>query len=151
MGLNALADNGGPVLPTGALLTRLPEDDSPAVNTGNAAIETSLPANDQRGPGFARVSGTALDIGAIEIPVPPLPATGSAVPTWFPVVGGVVFLLGIGAVVFAVRQRRRIEEGRPTLSRGPAAFPRHPANAMRLHSAAPGGLEGCRPCRELPS
>lgn len=99
MRLGALADNGGPTLPTGVLLTRLPAENSPAVNAGNASVEVDLPATDQRGPGFARVLDAALDIGAIERPVPPLPATGQTVPTW--VVGGGLVLLVLGGAAVA--------------------------------------------------
>jgi hypothetical protein len=56
-GLQPLAYNGGPTR-THAL--RL---DSIAIDTGNNAAD--LPS-DQRGPGFARVVGTAADIGAFE-------------------------------------------------------------------------------------
>ncbi len=100
--LGILTNNGGPTE------TRLPDDDSPAVNTGNAAIEVLLPTYDQRGPDFLRVQGVAIDIGAVELQVPPLPATGSTVPMWIPVVGGVVLLVGIAAIVFTVVSRRRL-------------------------------------------
>ena len=57
--LGPLADNGGPTQ------TRMPLFGSPLTNNGsntNAAQFTT----DQRGPGFPRVSGAAVDIGAVE-------------------------------------------------------------------------------------
>ncbi|MDB5297036.1 MAG: Polymorphic rane protein [Phycisphaerales bacterium] len=78
--LGPLADNGGPTR-TVALLPG-----SPAVNGGDTASAAGpgpdrvagggddVPlATDQRGPGFPRVNGPAVDIGAFEA-VPPLPA-----------------------------------------------------------------------------
>lgn len=62
--LGPLADNGGPTK-SHALLAG-----SPAINAG------SNPANlttDQRGAGFARVRGSASDIGAFEVQMPPVP------------------------------------------------------------------------------
>ena len=56
--LGPLADNGGPTW------TMLPLPGSPAIDAG---IDTgSLPATDQRGPGFYRISGGIVDIGAVE-------------------------------------------------------------------------------------
>jgi Big-like domain-containing protein len=66
--LGPLEDNGGPTL-THALLPG-----SPAIDTGNNAALLNW---DQRGAGFARVIGTAPDIGAVESPPadqPPLAA-----------------------------------------------------------------------------
>lgn len=57
--LGPLADNGGPTL-THALLPG-----SPAIDSGDPAF-TPPPAFDQRGPGFDRVRGAAIDIGAYE-------------------------------------------------------------------------------------
>jgi hypothetical protein len=58
--LGPLADNGGPTM-TMALLPG-----SPCSNAGNPGFPGS--ANfDQRGPGFARVSGGCVDIGAFEV------------------------------------------------------------------------------------
>ena len=59
--LGALQDNGGPTQ-TMALLVG-----SPAVNVGD---NTGAPAYDQRGPGFARIFGGAIDIGAFEAQTP---------------------------------------------------------------------------------
>jgi hypothetical protein len=59
-GLAPLADNGGPTQ-THALL---PE--SPALNAGDPAAIVSAPATDQRGPGFVRVVGGRVDLGAYE-------------------------------------------------------------------------------------
>ncbi|MEO8801997.1 MAG: choice-of-anchor Q domain-containing protein [Rudaea sp.] len=55
--LGPLADNGGPTL-THALL-----HNSPAINHGNSEL---YPVNDQRGPGFTRLFGNGVDIGAYE-------------------------------------------------------------------------------------
>jgi hypothetical protein len=55
--LGPLQDNGGPTL-THALL-----QDSPAIDAGNNVADL---ADDQRGDGFARVSGASADIGAYE-------------------------------------------------------------------------------------
>jgi hypothetical protein len=56
--LGPLANNGGPTL-TLALLAG-----SPAINKGANPLALAF---DQRGPGFARVSGGATDIGAFEV------------------------------------------------------------------------------------
>jgi hypothetical protein len=60
--LGPLMNNGGPT-PTMALLPG-----SPAIDTGDSSV-TGAPLNlttDQRGPGFARLAGAAVDIGAFE-------------------------------------------------------------------------------------
>jgi hypothetical protein len=75
------ANNGGPTL-TIALLAG-----SPAINAGNNAIIPPGVITDQRGPGFARISGGTVDIGAFEVPAPE-PATyvtcllGFAIGAW---------------------------------------------------------------------
>ena len=56
--LGPLDDNGGPTL-THALLPG-----SPAIDAGNDAYATDW---DQRGPGFPRISGPHIDIGAFEL------------------------------------------------------------------------------------
>lgn len=64
--LGPLAENGGPTP------THLPLVGSAAIDQGNpTAVAGSLgvPANDQRGEGFPRVSGGAIDIGAVEVQV----------------------------------------------------------------------------------
>ena len=66
-GLEPLADNGGPTL-THTLLST-----SPALDGGDPGI-TGAPETDQRGE--ARISGSAIDIGAVEIEQA-LPATGA--------------------------------------------------------------------------
>ncbi|MBX7105659.1 MAG: right-handed parallel beta-helix repeat-containing protein [Gemmataceae bacterium] len=55
--LGPLQDNGGPTL------TRLPALTSPAVNNGS---NPSALTTDQRGAGFARVFGGAIDVGSVE-------------------------------------------------------------------------------------
>lgn len=56
--LGPLADNGGPTF-THALLAG-----SPAIDAGS---NPATLANDQRGPGFSRVSGAQADVGAFEL------------------------------------------------------------------------------------
>jgi hypothetical protein len=58
--LGPLANNGGPTL-TYAL-----QAGSAAIDAGNNAIIPSGVTTDQRGPGFARISGGTVDIGAYE-------------------------------------------------------------------------------------
>jgi hypothetical protein len=58
--LGPLQNNGGPTF-THALLTG-----SPAINAGNPNF-TPPPSNDQRGPGYPRVSGGRIDIGSFEL------------------------------------------------------------------------------------
>jgi len=67
--LGPLANNGGPTL-TYALLAG-----SPAIDDGNNAIIPAGVTTDQRGPGFARISGGTVDIGAFEVQQTPEPAT----------------------------------------------------------------------------
>jgi predicted outer membrane repeat protein len=96
----------GPLQNNGGLTdTRLPGAGSPAVNTGDPTL-LSYPEFDQRGEGFPRVLEGRIDIGAVEVPyVPVLAATGLSVDVWVPLGGGVVLLLGVGALVFARRRR----------------------------------------------
>jgi hypothetical protein len=71
--LGPLADNGGPTQ-THALLAG-----SPAIDTGPNPLPTfALNANDQRGAGFPRVVGAAVDIGAFEVQPPPTPVPAPA-------------------------------------------------------------------------
>jgi hypothetical protein len=58
--LGPLANNGGPTP------TMLPQPGSPAINNGITAYAAGL-NYDQRGPGFPRVTGAAVDIGAVEV------------------------------------------------------------------------------------
>ena len=125
--LGISTNNGGPTQ------TRLPDDDSPAVNTGNAAIEVAAARLRPARPDFPRVQGVALDIGAVEIQVPPLPATGSTIPMWIPIVGGVVLLVGIAAIAFTVVSRRRLHAAEAAASAPkppsePSAELGHPAD-----------------------
>ena len=75
--LGPLADNGGPTF-THALLAG-----SPAIDAGSnpAAL-----ANDQRGPGFSRVSGAQADVGAFELQSADLSVTKVDAPD--PVIAG---------------------------------------------------------------
>jgi hypothetical protein len=71
--LGALANNGGPTL------TMLPQPGSPAINAGLTSAAAGI-IYDQRGPGYPRVVGPAVDIGAIEvqtIPATPPQLTGA--------------------------------------------------------------------------
>jgi hypothetical protein len=66
-----LADNGGPTL-THALV-----EGSLAIDAGDNSLAVDSNGDplpyDQRGEGFARVINAAVDIGAFEMPLPPLP------------------------------------------------------------------------------
>jgi hypothetical protein len=62
--LGALANNGGPTR------TMLPQLGSPAIDAGASSLAAAIPY-DQRGPGYPRVQGTAVDIGAVETAYPP--------------------------------------------------------------------------------
>ncbi|MEM8946951.1 MAG: choice-of-anchor Q domain-containing protein [Planctomycetota bacterium] len=70
-GLGNLADNGGFTVPDGSVIqTHALFLNSPAVEAGDAALFSFLvtqPQSDQRGVGFDRVVGNALDIGAVEL------------------------------------------------------------------------------------
>ncbi len=102
MKLGALAENGGPTQ------TRLPAQDSPAINFGtNAAAYLATTPDDQRGPGYPRILNGTIDAGAVEVFVP-LPATGPVVPLWMPIVAALVLLLGAAAVAFSVARRRSV-------------------------------------------
>jgi len=57
--LGPLANNGGPTL------TLLPQIGSPAIDAGVTSLAAGL-TYDQRGPGYPRVVGGAVDIGAVE-------------------------------------------------------------------------------------
>ena len=62
--LGPLADNGGPTQ-TFALLAG-----SPAIDAGSNALIPDGVVTDQRGPGFARIRGGVVDIGAFELDPP---------------------------------------------------------------------------------
>ncbi|MDO8362066.1 MAG: choice-of-anchor Q domain-containing protein [Actinomycetota bacterium] len=61
--LGALANNGGPTQ------THLPQAGSPAIDAGDPAIATP-PATDQRG--LTRIVNSIIDIGAVEVALPPV-------------------------------------------------------------------------------
>jgi parallel beta-helix repeat protein len=65
--LGALANNGGPTQ------TMLPDAASPVINAGSNALIPVGVTTDQRGPGFPRIQGGTVDMGAVErtIAVPP--------------------------------------------------------------------------------
>ena len=72
--LGALADNGGPTF-THALLPG-----SPAIDAGDNILVLPGLTTDQRGAGYARVRGQAIDIGAFEViglPATPLADAGT--------------------------------------------------------------------------
>ena len=63
--LGPIKDNGGPTL------THLPNLTSPALNTGS---NSDIPLDtDQRGSGFTRIFNGTVDIGAVEVFIPPKP------------------------------------------------------------------------------
>jgi hypothetical protein len=72
-----LQDNGGPT-PTMALL-----EGSPAINAGDGSLLPDGTTTDQRGEGFPRIRGDAVDLGAYEFSAPPtilsfnVPASGA--------------------------------------------------------------------------
>lgn len=92
-GLEPLAANGGPTM------THLLKSTSPALNAGNPAI-AGQPAYDQRG--LARISGSAIDIGAVEMQ-PSLADTGTDSLYWM--LGTVFLLLLTGSGLILVRRR----------------------------------------------
>ena len=85
--LGALANNGG------RTKTRLPLPGSPLLNAGGTTVPT-FPGNqfDQRGSGFARLSGGAIDIGAVEVQVQ-VPTVGAVAPPTGPTSGGTTITL----------------------------------------------------------
>jgi hypothetical protein len=86
--LGPLANNGGPTL-TYAL-----QAGSAAIDGGYNAIIPSGVTTDQRGPGFDRISGGTVDIGAFEYQQTPEPSTYATC------------LLGFAIGGFAIRARR---------------------------------------------
>ncbi|MEM7315839.1 MAG: choice-of-anchor Q domain-containing protein, partial [Planctomycetota bacterium] len=67
--LGPLADNGGPTL------THAPLPGSPVIDAGNPAFVPgvfSTPEFDQRGAPYVRLTGTAVDIGAVELQSTPV-------------------------------------------------------------------------------
>ena len=75
--LGALANNGGSTK-TMALLTG-----SPAIDAGpNPVAEFTGNQFDQRGPGYARIVGGLVDIGAFEIQSSSEPATDPVAPSF---------------------------------------------------------------------
>ena len=72
--LGPLQNNGGPT-PTMALMAG-----SPAIDAGD---NSGAPAYDQRGAGFARIVGVAIDIGAFEVQTPTAPQAASFVVSGF--------------------------------------------------------------------
>ena len=87
--LQPLADNGGPTR------THALTGGSPAANTGNNFAGL---ANDQRGPGFARVLGGAPDIGAFEGSLArPFVRAPAVAPALLALLAGLI--AGIGALV----------------------------------------------------
>ena len=58
--LGPLGSNGGPTI------TMIPQNGSPAINAGLTSAAAGI-TYDQRGPGFPRIVGAAVDIGAVEV------------------------------------------------------------------------------------
>jgi len=97
--LGALAFNGGPTR------TMLPAAGSPAINAGDPLYSTTLQyPNDQRGDGFVREYGR-VDIGAVEVQLVTLAATGLETSPLVPIGAASLLLLGAAASLF-VRRRR---------------------------------------------
>ncbi|MBL8247936.1 MAG: hypothetical protein JNK95_06165 [Candidatus Competibacter sp.] len=71
--IGPLANNGGPTL------THLPVAGSLMIDAGNNALIPAGITTDQRGAGFPRIAGNAVDIGAVELSSSAPPATGAAV------------------------------------------------------------------------
>ncbi|MCG3138356.1 MAG: hypothetical protein HJJLKODD_02219 [Phycisphaerae bacterium] len=65
-GLCTLSDNGGPTLSMALAPCYTGDPSSPARDAGNPNI-SEAPEWDQRGNGFPRISGLAIDIGALEM------------------------------------------------------------------------------------
>jgi predicted outer membrane repeat protein len=86
--LGPLSENGGPTR-THAILSGSPLLDAASPGVHPRDNNLPLPSADQRGPGYARSSGVASDIGAYEFQVvPPTPAGqssggGGAISLWF--------------------------------------------------------------------
>lgn len=99
--LEQLSDNGGPTK------TMQPLADSPLIDAGGSTVPT-FPGNqyDQRGAGFDRVSGSALDIGAVEVQAPTItgvsPSTGSTAGGTTIMVTGTGFSVGMTVTVGGV-------------------------------------------------
>ncbi len=93
--LGALQNNGGPTQ-THALLP-----DSLAIDRGDNPSAAAL-ANDQRGPGFERITNGTVDIGAFEYKVPSIPTLQQWIQWPF---------AGLLAVLGALRLRRRRDTG----------------------------------------
>ncbi len=95
--LGPLQDNGN-ILPR----TREPLTGSPLINTGNPAV-TGQPLYDERGEGFNRVV-QVIDIGAVEVQHPQLPATGASDTAPLIALGVLALLGGLAALVLSRRR-----------------------------------------------
>jgi hypothetical protein len=112
--LGPLANNGGPTQ------TFAVRSASPLLDAGDTSAPTRdqslpLPSTDQRGAGFARVSGTGLDIGAYELQVS---SGGSGGGSGSSGGGGSIGLwtlagLAILAILAMATRRRRLRANRP--------------------------------------
>jgi parallel beta-helix repeat protein len=71
--LGALGNNGGPTQ------TIQPTATSPVVNAGSNVLIPVGVTTDQRGPGFPRIQGAAVDIGAVERTIAAPPTVANAV------------------------------------------------------------------------
>jgi hypothetical protein len=86
---------GTPANHGGRTLTMLPQSGSPAINAGVSSLAAGL-AYDQRGPGYPRVVGSAVDIGAVEYE--PLVITSPSSVTFLAGLSNSFTLTAIGAL-----------------------------------------------------
>lgn len=100
-GLAPLASNGGPTQTMALLPT------SPARDAGDPAYEDSILPFDQRGAGFIRIQGGAVDLGAFEIQAAAtLAATGTDINPAVPIGAGALVLLGIAGLALSRRRQQ---------------------------------------------
>src|SRR5262249_32666420 len=106
--LGPLQDNGGPTL-THALLPG-----SPALDAGDNA---GAPTHDQRGPGFPRIFGGTIDIGAFEVQTQLPPAQGTTL-----TVSGFTVTITAGVAGSFTATATTAEGSTNTISRGTVQF-----------------------------
>jgi hypothetical protein len=115
--LGGLQDNGGPT-PTMAITPS-----SPAFGFGNPNAP-GLPANDQRGAGFPRVTNGRLDLGAFQVQAgtpPPSPSTVTTVTAVLPVQDAYFYVNGLVTMRETVTAQVTTAAGQP-LNQGTVTF-----------------------------